>query len=82
MQLHVKTCDLTVCLSVSQADGEVFVHRPGKSMPLASVLQQAVWVSLAEAQAFCKWAEGRVMTEEEYERAAEHTRYSDRYAAS
>jgi formylglycine-generating enzyme required for sulfatase activity len=68
-------------VSVLQADGEVFVHRPGKSTPLARVMQQAVWVSLAEAQAFCKWAGGRVMTEEEYERAAEHTRYSDRYAA-
>lgn len=61
-----------------QADGQVFVHRPGKSTPLARVMQQAVWVSLAEAQAFCKWAGGRVMTEGEYERAAEHTRYSDR----
>ena len=68
-------------MSVLQADGQVFVHRPGKSTPLARVMQQAVWVSLAEAQAFCKWAGGRVMTEEEYERAAEHTRYSDRYAA-
>ena len=78
MQCGVKTCILTVCLSVLQADGQVFVHRPGKSVPLASVMQQAVWVSLAEAQAFCKWAGGWVMTEEEYERAAEHTRYSDR----
>ena len=58
---------------VVQADGEVFVHRPGKTLPLASVKEQAVWVSLAEAQAYCRWAGGRIMSEGEYERAVEHT---------
>ena len=61
-----------------QANGEVFVHTPGKSVPLHCVEREPVWVSLAEAQAYCKWAGGRVMSEEEYERAAEHTRYSER----
>ena len=62
-----------------QADGRVFVHRPGQTVPMSAVKQQAVWVSLAEAQAYCKWAGGRIMTEAEYARAAEHTRYDDRY---
>ena len=61
-----------------QAGGEVFVHRPGKSVAMESVQHEPVWVSLAEAQAYCNWAGGRVMSEEEYERAAEHTRYNDR----
>ena len=62
-----------------QADGQVFVHRPGQTVPMSVVKQQAVWVSVAEAQAYCKWAGGRVMTEAEYARAAEHTCYGDRY---
>ena len=68
-----------LCLpGMLQADGRVFVHRPGKTLPMSAVKQQAVWVSLAEAQAYCKWAGGRIMTEEEYARAAEHTHYDDR----
>lgn len=70
-------CGLQYTLLV-QTSGEVFVHTPGKSVPLHCVERDPVWVSLAEAQAYCNWAGGRVMTEEEYERAAEHTRYSER----
>lgn len=68
--------------AVVQADGKVFVHRPGKSVPLHTVQDEPVWVSLAEAQAYCKWAGGRVMSEEEYARAAEHavTSFPDRWA--
>ena len=65
-----------------QGNGKVFVHRPGKTVPLSAVLHEAVWVSLAEAQAYCKWIGGRVMTEEEYERAADETRFDDRYFVS
>lgn len=62
-----------------QADGQVFVHRPGQTVPMSAVKQQAVWVSLAEAQAYCNWAGGRIMTEAEYARAEGHARYDDRY---
>ena len=67
---------------MAQSDGSVTVHRPGKSVPLRSVQDHPVWVSLAEAQAYCKWAGGRVMSEEEYARAAEHalTSFPDRWA--
>ena len=59
----------TSCLSLQ--DGcEVFVHVPGKTQPLSAVQDEPVWVSLAEAQAYCHWAGGRVMTEPEYELAA------------
>ena len=70
--------DLCLCL---QENGKVFVHKPGKTVPLSEVLHEPVWVSLAEAQAYCNWVGGRVMTEEEYGRAADHTRFDDRYFA-
>lgn len=48
----------------------MFVHVPGKTQALADVQDKPVWVSLAEAKAYCSWAGGRVMTEPEYELAA------------
>lgn len=59
-----------MCPLLLQDAGKVFVHLPGKTQHLSAVQDEPVWVSLAEAQAYCHWAGGRIMTEPEYELAA------------
>ncbi|KAH7372604.1 hypothetical protein KP509_17G012500 [Ceratopteris richardii] len=54
----------------SYANGDYYVHEPGITKHWEEVANQPVYVSLAEAQAYSKWAgDFRVMTEEEYHRA-------------
>ncbi|KAH7372601.1 hypothetical protein KP509_17G012400 [Ceratopteris richardii] len=54
----------------SYANGDYYIHEPGITKHWREVANQPVYVSLAEAQAYCKWAgDFRVMTEQEYHRA-------------
>lgn len=46
--------------------GEVYVHNPVASDHWSKVADRPVFVSLSEGEAYCKWANGRIMTEPEY----------------
>lgn len=61
-----------------QADGSVHVHSPHASHSLAQVADQPVFVSLAEARAFCQWAGARIMSEPEYHRALDASQQDSR----
>lgn len=52
----------------SEVDGEYFVHSLDATDHWRSVADMPVFVSLSEADAFCKWVHGRIMTEAEYHR--------------
>ena len=56
-----------------QDDGLAFVHGVDSTQVLEDVADQPVFVSLIEAQAYCKWFGGRIMTEPEYELAFAHS---------
>ena len=55
-----------------------FVHGVDGTQVLEDVADQPVFVSLIEAQAYCKWAGGRIMTEPEYELALAYSQTNDR----
>ncbi len=61
-----------------QDDGSAFVHGVDRTQVLEEVADQPVFVSLIEAQAYCKWVDGRIMTEAEYELALAHSQTNDR----
>ncbi|GLJ39980.1 hypothetical protein SUGI_0817940 [Cryptomeria japonica] len=47
---------------------EYYIHGPESIKHWTEVAEEAVYVSLAEAEAFCKWMGCRVMTEAQYHR--------------
>lgn len=54
----------------SHLGGEFYVHGQGTTRHWSAVAEEPVYVSLAEAEAYCKWAGNfRVMSEEEYHKA-------------
>ena len=55
-----------------------FVHGVDSTHVLEEVADQPVFVSLIEAQAYCKWAGARIMTEAEYELALAHSQTNER----
>jgi formylglycine-generating enzyme required for sulfatase activity len=61
-----------------QAGGSVYVHTPHSTRLWAEVAHLPVFVSLAEARAYCKWAGGDIMSETEYERAVQHSQHDSR----
>lgn len=52
----------------SLVENEYFVHGFDSSKHWTEVAEEPVYVSLAEAEAFCRWMNCRVMKEEEYQR--------------
>ncbi|KAH9316911.1 hypothetical protein KI387_018680, partial [Taxus chinensis] len=52
----------------SLVDNEYYIHDPHSTKHWTEVSEEAVYVSLAEAEAFCRWQGCRVMTEAEYHR--------------
>lgn len=61
-QLHRITAPATW----SEIDGDYFVHSSHTTEHWRSVASEPVFTSLSEAEAFCAWSGGRVMTEPEY----------------
>lgn len=55
------------------------VHGPHSSRPFEEVKDEPVWVSLAEASAFCKARGVRIMTEPEYEQLLNVDAEGDRF---
>lgn len=62
-----------------QAEGDVWVHYPEGTWNWQQVKDRPVWCSLAEAQAYCSFKGGRVMTEAEYSRAVDVDPHGNRY---
>ncbi|KAG0553605.1 hypothetical protein KC19_12G024700 [Ceratodon purpureus] len=52
----------------SEIDGDYFVHSAFATQHWTKVGNEPVYTSLSEAEAFCAWSGGRVMTEPEYHR--------------
>jgi formylglycine-generating enzyme required for sulfatase activity len=52
----------------SEIEGEYYVHSAAATHHWAKVASEPVYASLSEAEAFCAWSRGRVMTEPEYHR--------------
>ncbi|GLJ39975.1 hypothetical protein SUGI_0817810 [Cryptomeria japonica] len=52
----------------SLVGNEYYIHGPDSTKHWTEVAEEAVYVSLAEAEAFCKWVGYRVMTETQYHR--------------
>ncbi|KAG0583912.1 hypothetical protein KC19_3G171100 [Ceratodon purpureus] len=50
----------------SVVQSEYWIHTPSASHHWTQVANEPVFASLSEAEAYCKWSGGRVMTEEEY----------------
>ena len=64
------------------ADGEsVFVHKPHGSFHWREVAEEPVLLSLAEAQAFARACDCRIMTEPEYHRILEEASVASKYAS-
>uniref|UniRef100_A0A0D6QRR4 Sulfatase-modifying factor enzyme domain-containing protein n=1 Tax=Araucaria cunninghamii TaxID=56994 RepID=A0A0D6QRR4_ARACU len=61
----------------SLVGNEYYVHGPDSTEHWTEVSEEAVFVSLAEAEAFCKWTGlgCRVMTEAEYHRILDYDRH-------
>eukprot|EP01018_Ginkgo_biloba_P029340 Gb_06303 [translate_table: standard] len=52
----------------SMVGNEYYIHSSETTKHWTEVAEDAVYVSLAEAEAFCRWKECRIMTEAEYQR--------------
>ena len=57
---------ITAPATWSVTQNEFWVHSPTASHHWSQVANEPVFASLSEAEAYCKWSGGRVMTEEEY----------------
>lgn len=62
----------------SLVENEYFIHAgTDSSKHWTEVAEKPVYASLAEAEAFCRWMECRVMKEEEYQRILDHDKNGD-----
>ncbi|MCO5558699.1 hypothetical protein L7F22_012285 [Adiantum nelumboides] len=67
---HFKEKGFTWPATWSYLGGEFYIHGHATTKHWKEIASEPVFVSLAEAQAYCKWAgDFRVMKEEEYHRA-------------
>lgn len=57
---------ITVPATWSAVQNEYWIHTPTSTQHWTRVANEPVFVSLSEAEAYCKWSHGRVMSEEEY----------------
>lgn len=58
---------LTTPATWSEIDGDYWIHNASTTSHWSRVANEPVYASLSEAEAYCAWSRGRVMTEAEYQ---------------